>query len=91
MPKAGPEVARPFCRVVLTADVAEHGLRAADVGIIVESYEGREGVHPGFDVEFSSATGDTVAVVTLAETSVSEATPHVGGSHAARSAERRLR
>jgi hypothetical protein len=66
----------PFRRVVLTTDLPEHGLRAGDVGVVVESYEGREDVPPGLEVEFFSATGDTVAVVTVPATSVREATSH---------------
>lgn len=65
----------PFRRVVLTTDVPEHALRAGDIGVVVESYEGRDGVPPGLEVEFFSATGDTVAVVTLPATSVRDATP----------------
>jgi len=48
--------------VVLTRSIPEHGLQAGDVGAIVHVYkEGR-----GFEVEFVSGDGTTVAVVTLA-------------------------
>ncbi len=48
--------------VVLNRDLPEHGLRAGDLGAIVEVYE------PGaFEVEFVSASGRTEALVTLKE------------------------
>ena len=47
--------------VVLVNDFPQHGLMAGDVGTIVHSY--REGA--GFEVEFVSAAGGTVAALTL--------------------------
>lgn len=47
--------------VVLTRDVPEHGLREGDVGAVVHRY----GEGEGFEVEFVSASGETVAVLTL--------------------------
>ena len=46
--------------VVLARDLPEHGLRAGDLGAIVE-------VHPSdeFDVEFVTASGRTSALVTI--------------------------
>lgn len=46
--------------VVLVHDVAEHGLRAGDLGAVVET-------HPpdGLDVEFVTASGRTTALVSL--------------------------
>jgi hypothetical protein len=47
--------------VVLTRDLPEHGLEAGDVGAVVH-------VHPGaanFEVEFVSAEGRTLALLTL--------------------------
>lgn len=46
---------------VLTRDVVEHGLRRGDVGTIVHRY--RDG--QAFEVEFVTAAGATVAVLTL--------------------------
>jgi hypothetical protein len=46
--------------VVLNRDLPHHGLRAGDLGAIVELY-GADGV----EVEFVRASGDTKAVVTL--------------------------
>ena len=49
--------------VVLTRDVPEHGLRKGDVGAVVHRYTDRE----AFEVEFVTAEGKTVAVLTLTE------------------------
>ncbi len=46
--------------VVLKRDLPEHGLRAGDLGTIVELY-GSEGV----EVEFVQASGQTKALLTL--------------------------
>jgi len=66
----------PFRRVVLTKDLPEEGLRAGDVGVVVEQYAGRGDLPEGFELEFFSATGETVAVVSVPVTSVREATGH---------------
>ena len=47
--------------VVLTHDIAEHGLRQGDVGAAVHCY--RDGA--AFEVEFVTAEGRTVALLTL--------------------------
>jgi len=48
--------------VVLTHDLPEHGLEQGDVGAVVHVYgEGR-----AFEVEFVTAAGKTLAVVTAA-------------------------
>ena len=46
--------------VVLNRDVPEHGLRAGDIGAVVELY-GTDGV----EVEFVRASGQTKALLTL--------------------------
>jgi hypothetical protein len=53
-----------YTDVVLVRDVSEEGLRAGDVGVVVErhSVAGRE---VGYSVEFFDMLGQTVAVVTL--------------------------
>ena len=50
--------------VVLLTDLPEEGLRAGDVGTVVERHDvpGRE---TGYSVEFFDMLGRTVAVVTL--------------------------
>ncbi len=52
--------------VVLTRDFAEHALRKGDVGAVVHGYSDRE----VFEVEFVTAEGKTVAVLTLTETDI---------------------
>jgi hypothetical protein len=56
--------------VVLTRDVAEHGLRAGDLGAIVELRE-----PDGFEVEFVTADGRTQALLTLHADDVRKAEP----------------
>ena len=47
--------------VVLTRSLSDHGLETGDVGSIVHVYDGRK----GFEVEFVTGSGATLAVVTL--------------------------
>jgi len=47
--------------VVLDRDIDEHGLKKGDVGTIVHCYVNGE----AFEVEFMTADGQTIAVVTL--------------------------
>ena len=46
--------------VVLDRDLPEHGLRAGDLGAVVELYDS-----DGVEVEFVRASGQTKALVTL--------------------------
>jgi len=48
--------------VVLVRDLPKHGLKSGDVGTVVHVY----GKGEGFEVEFVTGEGYTVAVVTLA-------------------------
>jgi len=57
--------------VVLSRDLPEHGLRAGDLGAIVEVY-GNEGV----EVEFVRASGQTKALVSLKATDVRSVAPN---------------
>ncbi len=57
---------RELDTVVLTRDVPEPGLKKGDVGAVVHRYaEGR-----AFEVEFVTAEGKTVAVLTLTEADI---------------------
>jgi hypothetical protein len=47
--------------VVLTRDLDADGLKAGDIGTVVHIHNGGA----GFDVEFMTLAGETVAVVTL--------------------------
>lgn len=51
--------------VILTADVPEYGLRAGDVGTVVEHHTTPDD-NQGYSVEFFDMTGRTITVVTLA-------------------------
>ncbi len=46
--------------IVLTEDLTEHGLKRGDVGTVVLLHGDR-----GYEVEFVSLTGETLAVVSL--------------------------
>ncbi|HHJ38052.1 MAG: hypothetical protein AXA67_02770 [Methylothermaceae bacteria B42] len=46
--------------VVLNKDIPENGLKAGDVGVVVEIYEPE-----GIEVEFVTGSGETQALVTL--------------------------
>ena len=65
-----------FRRVVLTTDLPAEGLRAGDIGVVVEHYAGGPDLPEGYELEFFSGTGETVAVVSVSATSVREATDH---------------
>jgi len=47
--------------VVLTQDMPEEGLQAGDIGTVVHIHQGGA----GYEVEFMTLTGETVAVATL--------------------------
>jgi hypothetical protein len=47
--------------VVLTHDVSAHGLKAGDIGTVVHCYKG----NAAFEVEFVTAEGKTLALLTL--------------------------
>lgn len=51
--------------VVLVRDLPEHGLKAGDLGAVVEVYP-----QDGLEVEFVTASGRTTALVTLRFTDV---------------------
>jgi hypothetical protein len=51
--------------VVLNRDLPDHGLRHGDLGAVVHVYE-----PDGLEVEFVSASGKTVALVTVKEADV---------------------
>jgi hypothetical protein len=52
--------------VVLLHDVPRHELKSGDVGAVVHLYDGGK----AFEVEFVTAEGRTVAVLTLTESDV---------------------
>ncbi len=64
-----------FQRVVLTQDIPAEGLRAGALGVIVEHYPASGDVLEGYELEFFTAAGQTVAVVSVPATAVREAKP----------------
>lgn len=61
--------------VILTRDVTEHGLRAGDVGTVVERHTVPGVAEEGYSVEFFDMTGNTVGVATLPATALRQPTP----------------
>jgi hypothetical protein len=56
---------RELDTVVLTRDVPEHGLLAGDLGVVVHAHSAT-----AFEVEFVTADGRTVALLTLTASDV---------------------
>ena len=51
--------------VILTRDVTDRGLRAGDVGSVVDRHAVSGVIEDGYSVEFFDMIGNTVAVVSL--------------------------
>ncbi len=58
-----------FKDVILTVDLPQEGLCAGDVGTVVD-HHAVPGCQDGYSVEFFDMRGDTVAVVTLPQSSL---------------------
>ena len=56
---------RELDSMILTVDLPEHGLRKGDVGTVVLLHRGG-----GYEVEFITLAGETVAVVSLSKEQV---------------------
>ena len=61
--------------VILTRDVAEHGLLTGDVDTVVERHIVPGVAEEGYSVEFFDMTGNTVGVVTLRASALRAPTP----------------
>lgn len=57
---------RELDSVVLTTDLPEHGLAAGDIGTVVMVHDGAR----GYEVEFVTLTGETIAVASLLSSQV---------------------
>ena len=64
-----------YGEVILTRDIAERGLRAGDVGTVVERHVVAAVAEEGYSVEFFDMTGNTVAVVTVPASAIRLPTP----------------
>ena len=58
--------------VMLACDLPEHGLNAGDLGTVVLVHRGAA----GYEVEFTSLDGETIAVVTLMANQVRPVQPN---------------
>ena len=59
------DVMKELDLVVLTEDLSKHGLKKGDVGTVVLTHR-----EAGYEIEFATLGGETVAVVTVAASSV---------------------
>ena len=59
-----------YTRVALAADLPEHHLRRGDIATLVEFHPGRPHQEPGYSLEVFTATGETVAVITVRESQI---------------------
>jgi hypothetical protein len=66
---------KQFPRAILTVDLPDEGLRAGDIGTIVDEHVVPGVAEKGYSVEFFDMTGRTVAVVTVPASSLREPTP----------------
>lgn len=63
-----------FERAVLTRNLAAHGLRAGDVGLIVDRQPADSARPATYELEFFSERGETIVIVSVPAASVREAT-----------------
>ena len=64
--------------VILTRDISEHGVRAGDVGTVVERHVVPGVREEGYSVEFFDMTGNTVAVVAMPASALRVPTQPIG-------------
>ena len=60
---------RPIKEVVLTKDISKSALKKGDVATIVERHPVSKG-EDGYSLELFNALGDTIAVITVPESSI---------------------
>jgi hypothetical protein len=59
---------------ILTVDLPKKGLRAGDVGTVVDRHQVAGVAETGYSVEFFDMTGNTVAVIIVPESSLRQPT-----------------
>jgi hypothetical protein len=64
-----------YTDVILTRDIPEGGLRAGDVGTLVDRHFVPGVAEEGYSVEFFDMTGNTVAVITVEASALRLPTP----------------
>ncbi|MFC1816743.1 DUF4926 domain-containing protein [Thermodesulfobacteriota bacterium] len=52
--------------IALSRDIPEYGLKAGDIGVVVHCY----GEGDTFEIEFVTAEGETIAVLTLSDADI---------------------
>lgn len=57
-----------FSRVILKQDIPDENLFAGDVGVIVEHHPATDFYPEGYEVEFFTADGDTLTVISVPAT-----------------------
>ena len=69
-------------KVVLTRNLDSYGLRAGDVGVIVDRHPGDATAPATYELEFYSEAGETITTVTVPAGCVREATlSDLAGGH----------
>jgi hypothetical protein len=63
-----------FSRVILAKDLPEEGLVTGDMGTIVEHHPATKHYPEGYEVEFFSGNGETIAVVSVPASALRVAT-----------------
>lgn len=63
-----------YSDVILVQDVPEEGIKAGDVGVVVERHD-VPGLETGYSVEFFDMLGNTVAVATVPGSALRTPTP----------------
>lgn len=58
-----------FQQIALNKDISEHKLKKGDVATIVENHASKT-LENGYSLEVFNALGDTIAVVTVAESEI---------------------
>ena len=64
-----------YSDVILIRDIPEHGLRAGDVGTLVDRHVVPGLAEEGYAIEFFDMAGNTVAVVTVPASALRLPTP----------------
>jgi hypothetical protein len=64
-----------YSDAILTRDIPERGLRAGDVGTLVDCHVVSGAAEEGYSVEFFDMVGNTVAVVTVPASALRLPTP----------------
>ncbi len=59
-----------YSRVALATDLPAHRLQRGDLATVVEFHPGRPGQEPGYSLEIFTATGETVAIITVSESRI---------------------